>query len=60
MMQRALSLAAADPGLAGWPLPIVGGDQIIDNDGTYRVFGAEPLYIGSAVARFNITARGPV
>ncbi len=53
-------VAAADPGLASWPVPPAAGDQVVIGADRYIVTGVEARPIGAADARWDLTLRGPM
>ena len=58
--ERSCVIAAADPGLAAWPVPPAAGDFVVIGADRHLVAGVEPRPIGAADARWDLTLRGPV
>lgn len=57
---RSCVVAAADPGLAAWPVPPRGGDYVVIGADRWIVAGVDARPIGDADARWDLTIRGPV
>lgn len=57
---RSCTIAAADPGLAAWPVPPRSGDYVVIGADRWIVAGVDARPIGAADARWDLTIRGPV
>lgn len=56
---KRITVAAADPGLAAWPVPPAAGDYVVIGSDRFIVTGVEARPIGASDARWDLTATGP-
>jgi len=60
MDARDVTIAAADPALASFPVPIRDGDFLVFDGAEHRVMGTGLKYMGASPARYDFTIIGPV